>query len=85
LSCRSGSTRPLHGARAAEKTESATFRLAVPRPGSDNADFLDIVTFDKLAATCGETSRRPTDEPDGGVADEPADKPAVGAYRRKAS
>jgi single-strand DNA-binding protein len=39
---------------AGEKTESATFRLAVPRPGSDSADFVDIVTFDKLAATCGE-------------------------------
>ena len=40
--------------RAGEKHESATFRLAVPRPGSDSADFVDIVTFDKLAATCGE-------------------------------
>jgi single-strand DNA-binding protein len=39
---------------AAELHESATFRLAVPRPGSDGADFVDIVTFDKLAATCGE-------------------------------
>jgi single-strand DNA-binding protein len=39
---------------AGEKTESATFRLAVPRPGSDSADFVDIVCFDKLAATCGE-------------------------------
>ena len=89
---------------------------------------MDVVTFDKLAATCGEyltkgrevavvgrlhlnewTSRegerrsrlqvvadavqfldppKKTDDPDGGVA-EPADKPegrpAVGAYRRKAS
>ena len=39
---------------AGENHESATFRLAVPRPGSDSADFVDIVTFDKLAATCGE-------------------------------
>ena len=37
-----------------EKHESATFRLAVPRPGSDSADFLDIVTFDKLASTCAD-------------------------------
>ena len=29
-------------------------RLAVPRPGTDGADFVDIVTFDKLAATCAE-------------------------------
>jgi single-strand DNA-binding protein len=39
---------------AGEKHESATFRLAVPRKGSDGADFVDIVTFDKLAAVCGE-------------------------------
>jgi single-stranded DNA-binding protein len=26
----------------------------VPRPGSDGADFVDIVCFDKLAATCAE-------------------------------
>jgi single-strand DNA-binding protein len=39
---------------AGEKHESATFRLAVPRPGSESADFVDIVTFDKLAATCAE-------------------------------
>ena len=39
---------------AGEKHESATFRLAVPRPGSDGAEFIDIVTFDKLAATCAE-------------------------------
>jgi single-stranded DNA-binding protein len=37
-----------------EKHESATFRLAIPRPGPDAADFIDIVTFDKLAATCAE-------------------------------
>jgi single-stranded DNA-binding protein len=28
--------------------------LQVPRPGSESADFVDIVTFDKLAATCAE-------------------------------
>ena len=39
---------------AGEKHESATFRLAVPRPGTDGADFVDIVCFDKLAATCAE-------------------------------
>ena len=39
---------------AGETHEWATFRFAVPRPGSDSADFVDIVTFDKLAATCGE-------------------------------
>ena len=37
-----------------DKHESATFRLAVPRPGSDSADFVDIVTFDKLASTCAD-------------------------------
>ena len=111
---------------AGEKAESATFRLAVPRPASDSADFVDIVTFDKLAATCAEwltkgrevavvgrlrlsewTSKdgerrskiqviaeavqfldapRKTTGPDGGVAEpaaKPADRPAVGAYRRK--
>ena len=111
-------------AHAGEKHESATFRLAVPRPGSDSADFVDIVTFDKLAATCAEWltkgrevavvgklrlnewttkdgERRSriqivadavqflgaptkTVDPDGAVA-EAADKPAVGAYRRRAS
>ena len=41
--------------RAGEKHESASFRLAVPRPGNnDAADFVDIVTFDTLAAVCGE-------------------------------
>ena len=39
---------------AGERHESATFRLAIPRPGTDGADFIDIVTFDKLAAVCGE-------------------------------
>ena len=41
--------------RAGEKHESATLRLAIPRPGSsDAADFVDIVTFDTLAGVCGE-------------------------------
>jgi single-strand DNA-binding protein len=109
---------------AGETHESATFRLAVPRPGSDTADFVDIVTFDKLAATCAEwlskgrevavvgklrlsewtgkdgerrskiqvvadavdfldapSKPKAADEPD----TKPADGPAVGAYRRKAS
>jgi single-strand DNA-binding protein len=112
---------------AGEQHESATFRLAVPRPGSDQADFVDIVTFDKLAATCGEWLTKGREvavvgklrlnewttkdgdrrskiqvvadavqfldapkkgEPDGGVAEpepKPANRPAVGAYRRKAS
>ena len=39
---------------AGEKHESATFRLAVPRPVGDGADFVDVVCFDKLAATCAE-------------------------------
>ncbi len=109
---------------AGEQHESATFRLAIPKQGTDGADFIDIVTFDKLAATCAEwltkgrevavvgklrlsewTGRdgerrskiqvvadavqflgKPTKAGDleGGVT-EPADKPAVGAYRRKAS
>jgi single-strand DNA-binding protein len=109
---------------AGDKHESATFRLAVPRNGSDGAEFIDVVTFDKLAATCAQwltkgrevavvgklrlsewTSRdgerrskvqvvadavtflgapKKAGDPDGGVA-EPADKPALGAYRRKAS
>jgi single-strand DNA-binding protein len=111
---------------AGTRHESATFRLAVPRPGSDSADFVDIVCFDTLAKNCGEhltkgrqvavvgklrlnewttpegerRSRiqvvadaidfldRPKTAP-AGEADEPAempaDKPAVGAYRRKAS
>jgi single-strand DNA-binding protein len=113
-------------AHAGEKHESATFRLAVPRPGTDGADFVDVVCFDKLAAVCGEyltkgrevavvgklrfsewTGRdgerrsklqvvadavqflgSPTKagDPDGAVApaDTPADRPAAGAYRRKA-
>ncbi len=39
---------------AGEQHASATFRLAVPRPGSDSADFVDVVTFDKLAGTCAD-------------------------------
>jgi single-strand DNA-binding protein len=113
---------------AGEQHESATFRLAVPRPGSDQADFVDIVTFDKLAATCGEylskgrqvavvgklrlnewvtadgerrsriqvvadavqflDAPKKTGDPEVAVAEpaaEPAERPAVGAYRRKAS
>jgi single-strand DNA-binding protein len=37
---------------AGEKSESATVRLGRPPPGSDSADFVDVVSFDKLAATC---------------------------------
>jgi single-strand DNA-binding protein len=109
---------------AGEKHESATFRLAVPRPGSDSADFVDIVTFDKLAATCGEyltkgrevavvgklrlnewttkdgerrsrlqvvadavqfLDKPKTDKGPAEPIEKPADRPAVGAYRRKAS
>ncbi|MGH8998480.1 MAG: single-stranded DNA-binding protein, partial [Acidimicrobiia bacterium] len=40
--------------RAGSDHESATFRLAVPRGGSDTADFVDVVTFDALARTVGE-------------------------------
>ena len=40
--------------RVGEKHESASFRLALPRPGSESADFVDIVTFDQLAKVCGE-------------------------------
>ena len=39
---------------AGDKHESATFRLAVPRPASDGADFVDVVCFDKLAACCAQ-------------------------------
>ena len=39
---------------AGDKHESCTFRLAIPKAGTDGADFIDIVTFDKLAATCAE-------------------------------
>ena len=110
---------------AGEKHESATFRLAVPKPGTYGADFIDIVTFDKLASSCAEWltkgrevavvgklrlsewtgrdgerrskiqvvadavqflgSPKKAGDPDGGVAEPAHDKPAVGAYRRKAS
>jgi single-strand DNA-binding protein len=110
---------------AGEKHESCTFRLAVPKQGTDGADFIDIVTFDKLASVCGEylatgrevavvgklrlsewtsrdgekrnrlqvvadavqflgapkTGKAATDDSD----DRPADRPALGAYRRMAS
>ena len=39
---------------AGDKHQSTTLRLAISRPGTDGADFIDIVTFDKLAATCAE-------------------------------
>jgi single-stranded DNA-binding protein len=39
---------------AGEQHESATFRLAVPKSVGDGADFIDIVTFDKLASVCAE-------------------------------
>ena len=108
-----------------DKHESATFRLAVPKPGTDEADFIAIVTFDKLASTCadwltkgrevaavgklrlnewtdrnGEKRSRiqvvadavqflgkptKTSEPDGDEAepdDKPADRPALGRYRK---
>jgi single-strand DNA-binding protein len=113
---------------AGETHESANFRLAVPRPGSDGADFVDTVTFDKVAATCGEyltkgrevavvgrlrlnewtgkdgerhsriqvvadavqflgkrktANTPPADEAE--AVDTPADRPALGGYRRQAS
>jgi single-strand DNA-binding protein len=109
---------------AGEKHESATFRLAVPRPGSDSADFVDVVTFDKLAATCAEWLTKGREvavvgrlrhsewttadgerrskiqvvadavdfvdkpktkpaEADTEPAEQPDDKPALGAYRRR--
>ena len=109
---------------AGDKHESATFRLAVPRTGTDGTDFVDIVTFDKLAASCGEWLSRGREVAvvgklrlnewtgrDGqrhsrlqvvadtvqflgapnatkavpGGQEKPADRPALGAYRRKAS
>ena len=39
---------------AGEKSVSASFRLAVPRPASDSADFVDVVCFDALAGTCAD-------------------------------
>jgi single-strand DNA-binding protein len=110
---------------AGEQHESATFRLAVPRPGSDGAEFIDIVTFDKLAATCAEwltkgrevavvgklrlnewtgrdgerrskiqvvadavdflgaPTKKASESAPADDTEEPADKPAVGAYRRR--
>jgi single-strand DNA-binding protein len=109
---------------AGEKHESATFRLAVPRAGSDGADFVDVVCFDKLAAVCAEWLTKGREvavvgklrfsewtgrdgerrskiqvvadavqflgspkaaKPAADEVDEPADRPAVGAYRRKVS
>jgi single-strand DNA-binding protein len=110
--------------RVGEKHESASFRLAVPRPGSENADFVDIVTFDQLAKVCGEylakgrqvavtgrlrlsewttaegerrsklqvaaddvsfldKPKAPADD-NGSSREQIPDRPAVGAYRRKA-
>ena len=40
--------------RAGSEHECAAFRLAVPRPGSETADFVDVVCFDALAKTVGE-------------------------------
>jgi single-strand DNA-binding protein len=37
--------------RVGESHESAAFRLAIARPGSETADFVDVVTFDALAKT----------------------------------
>ena len=109
---------------AGEKHESCTFRLAVPKQGTDGADFIDIVTFDKLASVCSEYLTKGREVAVVGklrfsewtgrdgekrsrlqiVADavqflgapknakaaadddeKPADRPAIGAYRRKAS
>jgi single-strand DNA-binding protein len=109
--------------RVGEKHESASFRLAVPRPGSDTADFVDIVTFDSLAKVCGEylakgrqvavcgrlrlnewttgegerrsklqvvaddvafLDKPKTADHNGSSPEEVPDRPAVGAYRRKA-
>jgi single-strand DNA-binding protein len=39
---------------AGEQHASCTFRVAIPKPGSDSADFMDIVTFDKLAGVCAD-------------------------------
>ena len=110
---------------AGQQHETCTFRLAVPKTVGDGADFIDIVTFDKLASVCAEwltkgrevavvgklrlsewTSRdgerrskiqvvadavtflgKPTKagDPDGAVAEpdeQPADRPALGKYRK---
>jgi single-strand DNA-binding protein len=39
---------------AGEKHQSCTCRLAVPLSGTDSTDLIDIVTLDKLAATCAD-------------------------------
>ena len=39
---------------AGEKHQTCTFRIAVGRPNSDGADFVDIVAFDKLGAVCAD-------------------------------
>ena len=39
---------------AGEKHQSATFRIAIPKTGTNGADFIDIVTFDKLASVCAD-------------------------------
>jgi len=39
---------------AGEQNASCTFRLAVPKTASDGADFVDVVTFDKLAGVCAD-------------------------------
>jgi len=40
--------------RIGNEHESATFRLAVDRPGSKTTDYFDVVTFDALAKVCGD-------------------------------
>ena len=111
---------------AGGKHQTCTFRIAVGRPNSDGADFVDIVAFDRLGAVCADwltkgreiavvgklrlsewTDRngqrrsrvqvvadtvqflgKPTrtgSPDDGGVADPdntPADRPALGKYRK---
>ena len=39
---------------AGEQHESCIFRLAVPKPGTYGADFVDLVAFDKLASVCAD-------------------------------
>ncbi|HVW31608.1 MAG TPA: single-stranded DNA-binding protein [Acidimicrobiia bacterium] len=41
-------------AHAGERHETARFRLAVDRPGSDSADFIPVVVFDRLAQVVAE-------------------------------
>lgn len=40
--------------RAGEKHETARFRLAVDRIGSEEADFIPVVVFDRTAQVVGE-------------------------------